>query len=211
MIVTRQRRRRWQRPSSESINYEHLCLTENGFTSWKRIKETFERSRLGSGARRGSCCECVFFLLSAQIARLLCSLCLPKWITSNGTTCKQQKRAPADSLHNNKWSDDVRWNLFTLFLLFFNFSLHSVAVCARVSLSRTGDNKMSINICAVVPGTCCGSLSLCSLQAPVTYVAGSVAGLLMWRNYGTASMGVFLFSVQNQTIETYLKFLSART
>lgn len=38
---------------------------------------------------------------------------------------------------NNKWSDDVRRNLFTLFLLFFNFF-------SRLFL-LSEDNKMSIN------------------------------------------------------------------
>lgn len=100
-----------------------------------------------------------------------------KWITRNVLLTTKPRL-----LHNNKRSDDVRRNLFTFILLFFNFSFLfccSVLACAHASLSLPQNNKMSINI-LLLSGRCCGLLSPGSARRNLCCRVGAS---VMWRNY----------------------------
>lgn len=101
---------------SEVFKYKLRAWTWCDFTSWKRINEV--ANWLFSGEKENN--EETLLLFVAQIARLLCFPLSGKWITWEW---EQQEPTKNEKIFrsNNKWSDDVRRNLFTLFLLFFNF------------------------------------------------------------------------------------------
>lgn len=138
-------------------------------TSWKRIKQDDSREE-----ETPAVYVFLSFLLPKLRAFYVSLSGQMNYFTWNNIACnKSERKRKKESLNNNKWSDDVRWNLFTLFLLFFNFSL------LAVSFFYSRDNKMSINILLLL-GRCCGLLSQ---TCPVIH-AGILDVTQLWYSIG---------------------------
>lgn len=114
---------------SLSINYEHKLGYD--FTSWKRIKDTFKLTFFSARAERAQRRNSPAGLLP-KLRAFYVFLCLVNELLENGNNKSLQKKVERKSLESNKWSDDVRRNLFTLFLLFFNFS--RLFLCLRKTI-----------------------------------------------------------------------------